>query len=91
MRDIVEPKQAENYIDYLEDNRLYVHNVLESALTLSDFQKDINKRSSPQLILDETQQRVRNLMPFQATAFLLVDEDNSDFVLSSYQPFQSKH
>ena len=80
----------EKYMDYLEENRLYVHNVLESALTLSDFQRDINQKSSPQKILEETQQRIRNLISFQTTAFFLVDEDNSDFVLSAYQPFHSR-
>ena len=80
----------ENHMDYLEENRLYVHNVLESALTLSDFQKNINQKSSPQKILEETQQRIRNLISFQATALFLVDEDNSDFALSTYQPFHSK-
>ena len=90
MRKSDDSRPYENYMDYLEENRLYVHNVLESALTLSDFQKDINQKSSPQKILEETQQRVRNLISFQATALFLVDEDNSDFVLSAYQPFHSR-
>jgi len=90
MRDITDPGSSDNHMDSLEEDRLYVHNVLESALTLSDFQKDINKQSSPQQILEETQQRIRNLISFQATALYLVDEDNSNFILSAYQPLQSR-
>ena len=52
MSDITDPGSSDNHMDSLEEDRLYVHNVLESALTLSDFQKDVNKQSSPQQISD---------------------------------------
>ena len=90
MNDKTGPKKPGNHPDLLEKDRLYVHNVLETALSIGDFQKDINQGKSQQYILEQTQERIRSLVSFEATGFYLVDEENSDFVLSAYQPFQSR-
>jgi signal transduction histidine kinase/CheY-like chemotaxis protein len=60
------------------------------ALSLGDFQKNINKAYGPENILREAEKRVRYLIPFEASAFYLVDQDQTDFVLSSCEPPDKK-
>ena len=67
-------------IDYLEDNRRLIQNALEMALSLGDFQENINKGYAPENILQEAEKRIRYLIPFEASAFYIVDQDESDFV-----------
>ena len=73
-------------IEYLEENRRLIQNALEMALSLGDFQENINKGYGPENILRETEKRVRYLIPFEANAFYLVDQDKSDFALSVCEP-----
>ena len=73
-------------IDYLEENRRLIQNALEMALSLGDFQKDINKGFGPEHILQEAEKRLRYLIPFEANAFYIVDQDKSDFTLSVCEP-----
>ena len=56
-------------IEYLEENRRLIQNALEMALSLGDFQENINKGYGPENILRETEKRVRYLIPFEANAF----------------------
>ncbi|MCP4215890.1 MAG: response regulator [bacterium] len=87
--------QLESRIRYLEGiNRLSV-DALEQAGRLGDFQTSINKLHSHSLILTETRSRLRSLIPFEADAFYLVDENNSEFYLEdcfpeSYHPLFTK-
>ena len=79
------PMDAENLlarIDYLEDNRRFIQNVLEMALSLGDFQENINKGYGPEYVLQEADKRINHLIPFEANALYLVDQENSDFNLS---------
>ena len=69
-------------IDYLEDNRRFIQNVLEMALSLGDFQENINKGYGPEYVLQEADKRISHLIPFEANAHYLVDQENSAFNLS---------
>jgi signal transduction histidine kinase/ActR/RegA family two-component response regulator len=69
-------------IDYLEENRRFIQNVLEMALSLGDFQENINKGYGPEFVLQEADKRINHLIPFEANALYLVDQENSDFNLS---------
>ena len=73
-------------IEYLEENRRLIQHALEMALSLGDFQENINKGYGPENILRETEKRIRYLIPFEANAFYLVDQDKSDFALSVCEP-----
>jgi signal transduction histidine kinase/CheY-like chemotaxis protein len=73
-------------IEYLEENRRLIQNALEMALSLGDFQKDINKGYGQEHILQEAEKRLRYLIPFEANAFYIVDQDKSDFSLSICEP-----
>jgi len=69
-------------IDYLEENRRFIQNALEMALSLGDFQENINKGYGPKHILQEADKRISHLIPFEANAFYLVDQESSNFDLA---------
>ena len=69
-------------IDYLEENRRFIQNVLETALSLGDFQENINKGYGPEPLLQEADKRINRLIPFEANAHYIVDQVKSDFALS---------
>jgi hypothetical protein len=82
----MDPESLLARIEYLEENRRLIQNALEMALSLGDFQKNINKGYKPENILREAEKRVQYLIPFEANAFYLVDQEKSDFVLSVCEP-----
>jgi signal transduction histidine kinase/ActR/RegA family two-component response regulator len=82
----LDPENLLARIEYLEENRRLIQNALEMALSLGDFQKDINKGYGSEHILQEAEKRLRYLIPFEANAFYLVDQEESDFLLSVCQP-----
>ena len=69
-------------IDYLEENRRFIQNILEMALSLGDFQENINKGYGPENVLREADKRINHMIPFEANAHYLVDQEKSDFNLS---------
>ena len=73
-------------IDYLEENRRLVQHALEMALSLGDFQKNINCAYGPEQVLEEAEKRIRWLIPFDSCAFYLVDQEKSDFSLVICEP-----
>jgi signal transduction histidine kinase/ActR/RegA family two-component response regulator len=77
-------------IEYLEENRRRIQNALEMALSLGDFQENINKGYGPENILQEAEKRIHYLIPFEANALYLVDEDKSDFILTRCYPTEKK-
>ncbi len=86
-------RQAEKHVQYLEERVQYLEELnrftldtLEMAASLGDFQTSINKLQEPSLILSETRSRIQRLIQFQALAFFLVDEADSDFFLASCEP-----
>ena len=79
-------KDIENRLAFLEENRRFIQNSLESALKLGDFQEKINKNSRPQQVLEETEKRIGSLIQFEARAFCLVDKDDLDLGLNLCEP-----
>ena len=82
----LDPENLLARIEYLEENRRLIQNALEMALSLGDFQKNINKGYGSEHILQEAEKRLRYLIPFEANAFYLVDQEESDFHLSVCEP-----
>ncbi len=78
----LDPEKLLARIDYLEDNRRFIQNVLEMALSLGDFQENINKGYGPEHVLQEADKRISHLIPFEVNALYLVDQEKSDFDLS---------
>jgi signal transduction histidine kinase/DNA-binding response OmpR family regulator len=73
-------------IDHLEENRRYVQNSLEMALWLSDFHAHLVKDNDNDLLLKEAIQRFEKIIPMQACAIYLVDEQTSEFKLALCEP-----
>jgi len=86
----MDPETLLTRIEYLEENRRLIQNALEMALSLGDFQENINKGYGPENILRESEKRIQYLIPFEANAFYIVDQDQSDFALSTCGPSDKK-
>ena len=87
----INPENLQARIEYLEENGRLVQNALEMALSLGDFQENINKGYHVESILREAEKRIRYLIPFDASAFYLIDQDQSDFIFSLCEPSEKKH
>ena len=85
------PENLQARIEYLEENGRIIQNGLEMALSLGDFQENINKGYDGKFILQEAEKRIRYLIPFDASAFYLIDQDQSDFIFSLCEPSEKKH
>ncbi len=79
-------KKLETRIEHLENNRRFIQNSLEMALSLGDFHEEIGNDYTPFQIYEETEKRVRNLIEFEACAFYFVDQNSSDLQLSLCRP-----
>jgi signal transduction histidine kinase/ActR/RegA family two-component response regulator len=86
----MDPENLLARIEYLEENRRLIQNALEMALSLGDFQENINKGYGPENILREAEKRIQYLIPFEANAFYLVDQEKSDFALAACEPSDKK-
>ncbi len=84
------PENLQARIEYLEENGRLIQNGLEMALSLGDFQEDINKGYDEKFILQEAERRIRYLIPFDASAFYLIDQDQSDFIFSFCEPSEKR-
>lgn len=78
--------QLEERVRYLENINRLTLDALDQAARLGDFQISINKMDSASNILQETYARILTLIPFEAVAFLLVNEQNSEFYLADCAP-----
>lgn len=86
----MDPENLQARIEYLEENGRLIQNALEMALSLGDFQENINKGYDGEYILREAEKRIRYLIPFDASAFYLIDQDQSDFIISLCEPSEKK-
>ena len=73
-------------IQYLEEVNRLTSDALETAASLGDFQKSIISLENQDDILAETRSRVLRLIPFEISAFFLVDESTSEFYLHDNKP-----
>ena len=86
MRIPMSSEELEVRIKYLEEINRFTIDALDMAVSLGDFQSSIHKLRDPSAILKETGSRVKRLIPFQAIAFYLVDERNSNFIQAHCDP-----
>jgi signal transduction histidine kinase len=68
-----------------EKSKRFIQNAIELALSLGDFQKELNARCTPQDILEHTAQRVAKLISFEVSAIYRI-EDDSDIHLAVCTP-----
>ncbi len=84
------PKQLLARIDHLEENSRFIQHALEMALSLGDFQENINECHDPYRVLKEAEKRIGRLIPFEVCAIYLVKEDNQDIALSLCEPAEHR-
>jgi signal transduction histidine kinase len=77
-------------IDYQEGSKKYIHNAIESVLSLGDFQKEVNSDCTPYTINSMVNMRIQRLINFEASAIYLVDDETSDMKLSVVTPDEAK-
>jgi signal transduction histidine kinase/CheY-like chemotaxis protein len=75
-------EKLQTRIEYLEDSRRFVQNVLEMVLSLSDFQESILNSHDSVNLLEELEKRIRYLIPTEAIAIYNVIQDTADFQLA---------
>jgi len=80
------PSSQEGQIQHLEEVNRWILDSLEMVTSLGDFQSSINHDQDSAKILSAVCSQLNRLMPFNTTAFLLVDDSDLDFVLSDCQP-----
>lgn len=73
-------------VDPEESSLRFIKNAIELALTLGDFQKEIDDACTPETIASEAIKRINRLVPFEASAIYFVDEQTSDLQLSVCKP-----
>ncbi len=64
----------------------YIQNAIESALSLGDFQKEVNSDCTPFTINTKAIDRIQRLIHFEASAIYIADDRTSDMSLSVFTP-----
>jgi len=90
MSDTIDTNRYLIQIKKLEEDRRYFQNALEMALSLGDFQENINEKHDPTRILQEAEKRICMLIPFEACSLYLVDQDTAEFKLKTCNPIHFK-
>jgi hypothetical protein len=83
-------KYLEERIQYLKEVNRFTLDTLEMAASLGNFQPSINKLQEPSTILAETRSRVQGLIPLKILSFYLIEEPESEFLLTSCEPKRDK-
>ena len=82
-------KKLTERIAYLEKNRRFVQNALETALSMGDFLESINGKKDVKQILQASEKRIKKIIPFETCVLYRInEEDNSDFIPAEYDPDQ---
>jgi signal transduction histidine kinase len=80
------PKNRERRVENLEKRMRFIQNALELSLSVGDYQEEINNNFTLDQIFEETGKRINSLVKFEIHAFYIIDQDNSDLVLSVCRP-----
>lgn len=75
--------------DPKEERIRYIQNAIELALTLGDFQKEVNSECTPGTVAREALKRIGRIVDFETSAIYLVDEQTSDLQISACTPADS--
>ena len=74
-RDHIEKLQVR--IEYLEENRRYIQNALETVLSLGDFQTTADSGPHDQHdLFGQASKKINGIIPFSSCTFYLVDEES---------------
>ncbi len=82
----VTSRYIEKRLRYFEETNRFTMDTLELATSLGDYRQSVNRLGTVYPILDETESKVLELIPFEAITFYLVNEENNDFEHSQTSP-----
>ena len=73
-------------VQYLEEVNRLMWDALEKVAALADFKTTVKNLTNELPILQEARERLHALIPFEATAFFLVDENTGRFLPTDCRP-----
>lgn len=79
-------RYIEKRLRYFEEANRFTMETLELATSLGDYRQSVNRLGTVYPVLDETELKVLELIPFEAVTFYLVNEENNDFEHSQTSP-----
>ena len=72
---------------HLEEANRWTLDALDMVVSLGDFKDSINPPDQePSVIFSAARIQLKRLMPFQVLALFMIDEENSDFILTECEP-----
>ena len=77
-------------VDYLEKQAQRQLFVLDLLASLGELQHSASMRKDPAGIFSVTREHLKQLINFDTMAFFMVDESNSEFVLTDFEPESEK-
>lgn len=84
-------QNIESRLQHLEELREWFVNALEIGASLGDFQGSIRQVSEPVSIMVSARSRLEQLMRFDTTVFMGIDEDSQDFFITDCEPAEHKN
>ncbi len=81
----------EKRLEYLEKTNLFKMMALDLTKEFGEFHSSINKLEDPGIIFEKSLNRIKQIIEFEKTAFLLVDESTSEFKISVCEPQADKN
>ncbi len=77
MTDEQQIKKLQDRIEYLEENRRYIQNALETVLSLGEFQTTSDGgQEDDQDLFEQAAGKINGIIPFSSCTFYLVDEES---------------
>lgn len=87
---IAEHEQQLQHANGDEKGRRFIHNAIELALSLGDFQKEVGCQSSSQMVVLKAMERIEKLIDFEAGGIYLVAEESADLKLAACTPVDAR-
>ncbi len=76
----------EKRLEYLEKTNLFKMMALDLTKEFGEFHSSINKLEDPGIIFEKSLNRIKQIIEFKKTTFLLVDETTSEFKIAVCEP-----
>ena len=77
-------------MDQTEKSRRFIQSAIELALSLGDFQQEVDCHCTSEVIAEIVEERIATLINFESSALYLVDEESSDVRLSVCRPAEAE-
>ncbi|HEC18787.1 MAG TPA: response regulator [Gammaproteobacteria bacterium] len=86
MMPTTDPQSIESRLQQLEELREWFVNALEIGASLGDFQGTLDQHVDPATIMACARNRLVQLLQFEASVFMVVDDETQEFVITDCAP-----